>query len=396
MVVVCESCSTRFRIDDARIPAKGRLVRCSQCKATFIATPASASFDEVVDEVVAEVTGAGGAPLPEAAADLFEAGGGDLDDPTTRPEPAFDEEGWEFDDGPRAPALQSEHEEPFERRDSSAPEPPALEEVGDPAEWDLLREAVEPASEARFVEPDAPRPVPLTDTAAEPFLDPIGAQPESPRPAQRSGTGSLLEVARAAVSAAAWLVLLGTAVVSIAPLLASDAGLRSPASTPRTYSLADGEARAVRAGFVENAFGRSLFVVQGELARPSADARLGLRAHLLDAAGARIGMSSWAGVGRPARELRELAPEALRIEIDASAGRAALGGPFVAFFEELPPDAAQFELALEPLPEPAASSASGPEPAAPAAVPAPAEPAAPAAAPAPAEPTAPSARPSSG
>ena len=44
MVVVCESCSTRFRIDDARIPAKGRLVRCSQCKATFVAKPFSASM----------------------------------------------------------------------------------------------------------------------------------------------------------------------------------------------------------------------------------------------------------------------------------------------------------------------------------------------------------------
>ncbi|HEX5632552.1 MAG TPA: zinc-ribbon domain-containing protein, partial [Gemmatimonadales bacterium] len=91
MVVVCESCSTRFRIDDARIPAKGRLVRCSQCKATFIAKPEDASFEETVQEVVAEVTGSGGAPVPEPAADLFDTGGEDLGDTVTRPGKSADD-----------------------------------------------------------------------------------------------------------------------------------------------------------------------------------------------------------------------------------------------------------------------------------------------------------------
>jgi predicted Zn finger-like uncharacterized protein len=78
LVVVCESCSTRFRVDESRIPPKGTLVRCSRCKATFIVKAEEPSFEETVQDVVAEVTEAGGQPVPEPTEDLFEQAPDDL------------------------------------------------------------------------------------------------------------------------------------------------------------------------------------------------------------------------------------------------------------------------------------------------------------------------------
>lgn len=364
MVVVCESCSTRFRIDDARIPAKGRLVRCSQCKATFIAKPEDASFEDTVQEVVAEVTGSGGSPVPEPAADLFDAGGEDLGGETaTRQSVPTDEERWEFDEEPRKPAPEQKREQLFERPSAPEPSSTSLDEIGDPTEWDLLRGSVEPAArEAHFVE--APEPArtrePDRNAVSEPFLRPIAEEPEpEPKwaPAPKRGTGrgaavgrSLAQAARVALTTMAWVALAGLVFTGVVPLLSGDAAreaARPPA--PRSVGLADGEARGVYASFIENAFASPLFVIRGELARPNADPRLGLRVHFLDAQGARIGEATWAGPSRPAQELRERAPAALRSELDASAAAAALGGPFVAVFESIPPEAQGFGLALEPL-----------------------------------------------
>ena len=289
MVVVCESCSTRFRIDDARIPAKGRLVRCSQCKATFIAKPEDANFEDTVQEVVAEVTGSGGSPVPEPAADLFDAGGEDLGGETaTRAAVPNDEERWEFDEEPRKPEPAQKSEPHFER--PSAPDPAAssLDEIGDPTEWDLLRGSVEPAArEAQFVEaPEPPEPPkarepvrrvePVRRAEPEPFLRPLAEEPEEEvepepvrAPKRSSGRGaavgrSLAQIARVALTATAWVALAGVVFTGVSPLLASN-GARSTSrpAAPRTVGLADGEARGVEASFVENAFASPLFVVRG-------------------------------------------------------------------------------------------------------------------------------------
>lgn len=383
MVVVCESCSTRFRIDDARIPAKGRLVRCSQCKATFIAKPENATFEDTVQEVVAEVTGSGGAPVPEASADLFDPGGEELGETARRPAGASDEERWEFDEEPRKSAPeQGGLEEHFGKPDQEVGAPSALDDdIGDPTEWDLLRGSVEPAArEAQFVEaPSARAPVraPVRQPEAEePFLRPLAPEPVQERERERerewkprrasrvAGVGrSLAQLARLAFTAAAWGVLAIVGFAGLAPVLAPGGAREAAPPAPRTLGLADGEVRGVQGRFVENAFASSLFVIRGELARPNADPRLGLRAHFVDANGARIGEGAWAGASRPAQDLRERTPEALRRALDASAARAALGGPFVAVFEAVPADAASFGLALEPLPAPpAAPAAAAPAP----------------------------------
>jgi predicted Zn finger-like uncharacterized protein len=368
VVVVCESCSTRFRIDDARIPAKGRLVRCSQCKATFIAKPEDASFEETVEEVVAEVTGSGGAPLPEPAVDLFDEGGRDLGGGATRPGEVAEEERWEFDEEPRRadPA-------PEPRRPAHEPEPSAspLDEIGDPMEWDLLRGSVErEAKQAAFVdEPPSPPPVreqrrePEPPSESEPFLRPIAPEPAAPAHAARRSAParSLGRLARSALALGGWAALAVLAFASAEPLLPREAARAAERAAPRTIGLADGEARDVRGRFVENAFAPALFVVEGELARPNADARLGLRVRFVSAAGVPVGEPTWAGAALAAEPLRERAPAALRSALDASAARAARGGRFLAVFEEAPAEAASFELSLEPLPAPPAEPQAAPE-----------------------------------
>lgn len=359
MVVVCESCSTRFRIDDARIPAKGRLVRCSQCKATFIAKPEDASFEETVQEVVAEVTGPGGAPVPEPAADLFDAGGEDLGGSATRPGGApSDDERWEFDEEPRKPAAEPDPRDRFGSTDEAQGSASALDDIGDPTEWDLLRGSVEPeARQAEFIERPAPPPREV-EAAPEPFLRPIAveaAEPEpvAPTPARRRAPSrSLGRLAGTALRTCAWLALGVLTFAGAMPLLSTETTRDVVRPAPRTIGLADGEAREVRGAFVENAFAPSLFVVQGELARPNPDRRLGLRVHFVAADGARIGNATWAGASRTPRDLRERTPAVLQSEIDASARAAARGGRFVAVFAEVPAEAAGFGLALEPLPEP--------------------------------------------
>ncbi len=72
MVVVCEKCETRFHLGDSRVPAKGARVRCSRCKHVFFITPPESGEADVIDEVVAEVTGAGGTSVPEVARDLLD------------------------------------------------------------------------------------------------------------------------------------------------------------------------------------------------------------------------------------------------------------------------------------------------------------------------------------
>jgi predicted Zn finger-like uncharacterized protein len=349
VVVVCESCSTRFRIDDARIPAKGRLVRCSQCKATFVAMPANASFDETVQDVVAEVTAAGGAAVPEPATDLFDAGGEDLSDRRARP--GSDDERWEFDETPRASAAEVESKAAFEEHSASDDAEAPLDEVGDPLEWDLLRESVEPAArEARFVEAARPAREAAALATAEPFLDPVVAEPT----AQRSGNGemrrSIAQLARLGLTTTAWVVLAAMAGAGVLPLFTGGAGLRAAHPAPQSFALADGEARGVHAVFVENAYAGTLLAIEGELSRPHADPLLGLRVHLVDGDGARLGDGVWAGVARPSGDLRELAPATLRSAIEASAAAVAPGGTFIAVFEAVPGDATGFELALERLP----------------------------------------------
>jgi len=57
MIITCEECTTRFKLDDARIPTKGAKVRCSKCKHAFFVKPQAGAGDPVdnaVEQALAE------------------------------------------------------------------------------------------------------------------------------------------------------------------------------------------------------------------------------------------------------------------------------------------------------------------------------------------------------
>jgi len=355
VVVVCESCSTRFRVDEARIPPKGTLVRCSRCKATFIVKAPSASFEETVEDVVAEVSEAGGRPLPEPAEDLFDRALDDLGETGNRPVGAVDDEAWEFDEAPAggpSPALGT----PGRERLGAAPATPQLEEIGSPEDWDLLGDSVDAAArEAAFALPVESKPVLPPAAVSAPAPARRSEEPAPSAPVLRSGDvgRTLANAGRIAVRSTAWLALAALFSVGIARVVPrGGTALVAPAAAKEAIGLPDGEARGVHVRFVENVFAGTLFVVQGELARASADPALGVRVHWVDETGARLGAGEWARPVPAARELRERAPEALRAGPQLALQPAPLEGPFAAIFDTLPNEATGVALALERLPSP--------------------------------------------
>jgi predicted Zn finger-like uncharacterized protein len=352
VVVVCESCSTRFQLDEARIPPKGTLVRCSRCKATFIVRPPSVSFEETVQDVVAEVTQAGGEPVPEPAEDLFETGGDELGETHGR---APSDDSWEFEEAPAekppGPALGITGAPAPER----APASPPVEEIGSPEDWDLLGDSVAAAaSEATFVEPEPPKPAPVLPERA-PVETRRSAEPTRSAPERRSAGGMARVVAdagRTALRTTAWLALAATLSLGVSRVVPHQPARLAPAAAGEVIGLADGEARGVHVRFVENAFAGTLLVVQGDLARGRFDPALGLRVHWTDASGARLGVAEWAGPVPTDFALRERAPEALRAERAAQLQPAPQHGAFAALFDSVPAQATGVALALEPLPAP--------------------------------------------
>jgi predicted Zn finger-like uncharacterized protein len=364
VVVVCESCATRFNVDEARIPPKGTLVRCSRCKATFIVRPPSASFEETVESVVAEITEAGGQPLPEAAEDLFDRPGDDLG--ATRPRANHDD-AWEFDEAPaeKPPPPTLERAAPAPAPRAPAPAAPS-EEIGSPADWDLLGDSVaSSAREATFVEP-APERVDLgalpTQSLRAPAPAVRAAEPAYTLPARRGSElgSSVVGAARTAVRTTAWLALVALVSFGVAHIVPRGPAPVASSAVSQVIGLPDGEARGVEVRFVENAFAGTLFVVQGELVRTSETPSLGLRIHWVDERGARLGAGEWARALPSARELRERTPEALGSDSAAEARPAPREGAFAAIFEDVPAEATGVALALEPLPQPAAPAFVGP------------------------------------
>jgi predicted Zn finger-like uncharacterized protein len=64
VVIACEHCSTRFQLDDARVPATGVRVRCSRCKHAFFVAPPGGTEEGVHAAAAAAVSGESGAPPP--------------------------------------------------------------------------------------------------------------------------------------------------------------------------------------------------------------------------------------------------------------------------------------------------------------------------------------------
>lgn len=64
MVISCPECSTRFRVDESKIPAQGAKIRCARCKHVFAVSPPAPEPELTLDETPAA---APAAPAPEPA-----------------------------------------------------------------------------------------------------------------------------------------------------------------------------------------------------------------------------------------------------------------------------------------------------------------------------------------
>ncbi|HEY8492407.1 MAG TPA: zinc-ribbon domain-containing protein [Myxococcota bacterium] len=390
MIVRCERCETRFKLDESRIPARGARVRCSRCKHAFFVMPPGATRE---DALHAAAAAAAAAPeeagrAPEPSWDLDDAPGVTV----ARPKPAApaseapsaepEESEWRFED--EAPGLDAAAARaaldvsgtpaaPL----AAAPDPneDSFASLGDPETWDLLADAPptpgpaaapEPAPTAAAPSAAAPPAAPASPASVQPHPKPVAA-PAAPRSAAPLASaapapGALVTARRIPQAprpsaAAAWAGWVG--LVALVAAIAWGALLRPLApSAARSAALgpvAGFEVREVRARLVENAAGGALLVVSGTLHNPGPSARpLGapLEVRLLDAHGEPLAHeAAHAGPALAERDLREAAPEQLVAAQEAAAARLARTPvapgdalAFAAVFAPVPREASRFVL----------------------------------------------------
>ncbi len=391
MIVVCQKCSTRFQLEEARIPAKGARVRCSRCKHAFLVAPPVA--DEATIHRIAERAAAGARP---------EAGR----------HGESDEDDWQFNLDPpgagEAPSgartagapppaeitdsepTESESVESFFEFDGladpeappaprAAPPPKPIEpeqevdfqDLGNPEGWDfgVGVPAAGPAAAPKKAPKKKSEARSPAHPAAEARPQKVSAEPAPPQAPRRAAPRTA-----ALVGALAWtasLVLLGL-------------GLRGALAPPApglergVASIGPLELGELRVRHLENFHAGPVVVVAGALRNPgSAPARAGaaLRLRVLDARGSELpGEAAWFGPALPDRELRELDPERLAGALASAAPSLAARslGPdesldVQALLSALPPQAAGFRVEAAGVPAPAERGDAG----APAATPAP-------------------------
>lgn len=83
MIISCPECSTRFRVDDDKIPAQGAKIRCARCKHIFAVAAATPEISQAASEPAQETFSQPdppSSPTPPASSDDF--GFDDFDAPT--------------------------------------------------------------------------------------------------------------------------------------------------------------------------------------------------------------------------------------------------------------------------------------------------------------------------
>ncbi len=374
MILTCERCETRFRLDEKRLPAGGARVRCSRCKHAFFVNPGGAPAADVVHQLAEAAVSHTHPPAPAPSWDLEE----DVSGRTAQsvhnartpvaPEPGaadFEEESdWRFEDEMQLGDTGASLDLP----NGEAPTPPSTDpnegsfaELGDPESWDLLSSpAPDPASPVA-ARPAMPTPMPIERGGAkaavseprDPALDiavtagAVAALPIVPRfdlpPALRGGAWVALALL---VALATW-----TNIARVAPTDRTQLGV---------VSLGALELNSLYAHPVENAAVGEIWVVSGELRNPSRDSQTvgaNLAVSLLDRAGAPIGVArATPRAALAAERLREEDPQQLRTELDASAARFATQvlapGASVAvdaIFATPAPEAARFVVEARPV-----------------------------------------------
>jgi predicted Zn finger-like uncharacterized protein len=366
VIVDCQNCRTRFRLDDDRVPLGGAKVRCSKCKTAFVVQRPAASREELIEEVIAEATSPGASTAPAPTEDLFEISGSATVGFDAEPSGSGDapsDEKWEFDDAspatsPAGPAEPDAAPSPSAASTAASAE---LDALGSPEEWDLLGDARSAAADARFDAAaeghaavpsrgaaDPPRmPSRAPALSVDDALQSAAAAPPTRSAAPTSGSAwleSARELLQSAISSGIWLASIALCVVGLGLALTprSEAPAIS-ATSLLTTSLASQPIEATRHR-IESGVGETLTVLRGHLPRAESLAPTRVRATWVDADGKPLA-SAIAGRPLSERELRESSLARLRAAHEASALDAARGGAFEVAFAELP--AAARGIALE-------------------------------------------------
>ncbi len=392
MIVRCERCETRFKLDEARLPARGARVRCSRCKHAFFVIPPGSSREEFVHDVAAETAAAANptsrSPGPtwdledgSRAPDESASAARPVESSTTTAAEPDDDNDWRFEDD--LPGIDAGATAASPDLTGSAPAPPfappadanedSLADLGDPETWDLLSSDAPPPAPAPAPAPVPPpspkRPVsevaaPIVVPESAPVVSPIERAgiaasasttapvaapvvPSTPAVATPSAPAAVVRLSR--ISRAA-----GWASAAALSAVVAWASLSAPASTSTSVALvpvAGFDVTDARARILDNAVAGPVLVVSGRLRNSEAAPRaLGtpLRVRLLDATGTPLeGATVLAGPALSPRQLREHAPERLRAVQESGAAELArrpveAGGvlPFDAIFGPLPAGAA--------------------------------------------------------
>jgi predicted Zn finger-like uncharacterized protein len=393
LIVECERCSTRFQLDESRVPAQGIRVRCSRCKYAFFLSRPGTAPAEAADAVVEEtLRGRGATPAPTR--DLSQGGA-----PSAPPGLEDEEESdWEFNadvpgedelggEGAVPPPEATADDDTSEGRDDSAssfgrpadfsaaeedqeeaPAPPeetaghGIErllapdrdegDLGEPESWDFLGDDAPPApaGPAPAVErrPEA-APSARSDTS-------LGVSPlalEADRGALL-GNGLLARTLRASGHGLGWTLTLG--LLSIGLTRGLFPGLQPIAQSPVPATAGPLAVQQVEGHWVETARAGTVFSVRGVIRNSGSDTLrpagawrvelLGSQGRPLDAGAAALGLPL------PEAQLRELPREALgeslaRAAADLRAAALPPGAqlPVQAVFEKVPDAAERFALA---------------------------------------------------
>ncbi len=363
MIVECESCHTRFRLAEERIPATGAKVRCSRCKTAFIVQRPGVSRDEVIDEVVAEASSPGSLRAPEPSRDAFEMTGSATMTLGGSLEPArSDEEKWEFNEEPRSgnPSPGAKAPSAGSRKPAESPDSDDLDSLGSPEDWDLLGNGARRiAAEARFDAPTAPplpqqaAPTPTEERVSAPSRSvesALAAAVAEPAPTVETPgwTQSLRNLAQSGVDGGVWLAAVAICAAGLALALSPQSEASASHANAPT-AVFEAKPLEVSMHAVESGIGGTLWVVRGQLPlRAATNQPLRLRVAWLDAQGALIaGASAIAGPPLAQSKLRESSLERLRAEHAAHALGIAAGGAFEAVFDPLPTGAVSLSLMRE-------------------------------------------------
>ena len=410
MIVTCESCSTQFQLDDAKIPENGLQVQCSRCDQVFSVGPEArtdadspedlavdallsdsrADFETDADALLPEDVGAEGESDwefnddgviadslgQEALTDNSDAAVSDLsiaeeavddllagvEDDVSLDVDALDDVGMEAEDLLGGLELEESGSEIAEAGDVGetreiAREPAAdiSEELGDPENWDIFDEPSDTRYEA----------VPSTSTAQT--FAPSGEVPNAEVGAQVEPAVEIsvaLETGDSKLPR--WMVyareVAGWTIVSVLLLIGLYGGLASRSDAVQSgaghWTGGGFEVDRIEGRWVDNSVAGPIYVVSGRLRRlaglatPSGT-RLEIR--LVDATGRTL---EWGpaplGPEIPNRLLRESHPSELDSRQSNRAAGLAVGAadwrPFEAILAALPDSADRFELEVSGVP----------------------------------------------